>query len=156
MGTVNIIASYLDEKDILLDVYTTSKERLFDKIGRHIALQHGIPEVHVTNALGHREQIGSTGLGEGVAIPHARIKDLDRIVIAYLRLKMPIAFDAPDHKPVRDVLVLLVPQQATELHLQILADVSQCLADRKFRELLHGCDHAMAVKQLFASRISRI
>ncbi len=151
---MNIIASHLDEKDILLNVDIASKERLFGEIGRHMALQHGMPEAYVTNALGRRESIGSTGLGEGVAIPHARIKDLDRVVIAYLRLKTPIPFDSPDHMPVKDVLVLLVPQQATELHLQILADVSQCLADRKFRGQLHGCDQATAVKQLFSSRMS--
>lgn len=150
---MNIIASYLDENDILLDVDIASKEQLFREIGRHMAFRHGLPEAHVTNALTRRESIGSTGLGEGVAIPHARIKDLDRIVIAYLRLAPPIAFDSPDHKSVADVLVLLVPQQATELHLQMLADVSQCLADRKFRQQLHGCEQAKEVKQLFTSRM---
>jgi PTS system nitrogen regulatory IIA component len=69
-----------------------------------------------------------------------------------LRLKTPIPFDAPDGKPVSDILVLLVPQQATEEHLQILADATQYLADRKLREQLHKCSLAEEVKQLFSSR----
>ena len=102
-------------------------------------------------ALSRREQLGSTGLGEGVAIPHARVEGLAQAQIAYLRLKTPIPFDAPDAKPVSDFLVILVPKQATEEHLQILADTTQLFSDSKFRERLHSCRHAMEVKSLIES-----
>ena len=113
--------------------------------------EHATPQAWVAASLAHREKIGSTGLGEGVAIPHARVKDLERIQVAYAHLKIPISFDAPDGKPVSDVLVLLVPKQATEEHLSILAEATQMFSDRQFRDRLHLCKHALEVKQLFQS-----
>lgn len=111
--------------------------------------EHAMPQAWVAASLAHRERIGSTGLGEGVAIPHARVKDLEKIQIAYAHLKSAIPFDAPDGKPVSDVLVLLMPKQATEEHLSILAEATQLFSDRQFRERLHQCQHALEVRQLF-------
>ncbi|WP_366504391.1 PTS sugar transporter subunit IIA [Propionivibrio sp.] len=71
--------------------------------------------------------------------------------VSYVGLKSPIPFDAPDGKPVSDILVLLVPKQATEEHLQILAEATQMFSDGRFRERLHQCKHAQEVKQLFAT-----
>jgi PTS system nitrogen regulatory IIA component len=150
---VNTIAAHLEVEDIRLDVDVANKEQLFFEISRDMAQKYGLQETLVAAGLSRREKICSTGLGEGVAIPHARVKDLERIRVAYLRLKTPIPFDAPDGKPVRDILVLLVPQQATEEHLQVLADATQYLADRMIREQLHRCTLAAEVKQLFASRL---
>ena len=95
---------------------------------------------------------GSTGLGEGIAIPHARVENLSRIQLAYLRLKTPIPYGAPDGKPVSDVLVLLVPKQATEEHLWILAETAQMFADHRFVERLRACRHPIEVKSLFEPR----
>jgi PTS system nitrogen regulatory IIA component len=94
--------------------------------------------------------MGSTGLGHGVAIPHARIKGLRTAVAAIVRTRLPIPFDAPDGKPVSDMVVLLVPEKATEEHLQILASVAQMFADRQFREKLRTCVDASSVRRLFA------
>lgn len=146
------IASYLESADILLDVDVAGKERLFDAIDRHLAARHALPEGRVAAGLRQRERLGATGLGEGVAIPHARIDALTRILVAYLRLKKPIHYDAPDGKPVRDVLVLLVPRPATEEHLQVLADAAQLFGDSAFRGRLHVCTRAEEVEFLFASR----
>jgi PTS system nitrogen regulatory IIA component len=148
---LNTIADLLWPQDILLDLSVSSKSQLFDEIGRHMEREHAMPQEWVVASLSRRELIGSTGLGEGVAIPHARVKELERIQVAYVRLKAPIPFDAPDGKPVSDILVLLVPKQATEEHLRILADASQMFADRRFRERLHLCQHALEVRQLFQS-----
>ncbi|MGV0976783.1 MAG: PTS sugar transporter subunit IIA [Azonexus sp.] len=95
------------------------------------------------------KKIGSTALGEGVAISHARIKDLRRIQLAYIRLRQPIPFDAPDDKPVSDILVILVPKEATEEHLRILSEVTQMFSDRQFRQKLRQCGEAGETKQLF-------
>jgi PTS system nitrogen regulatory IIA component len=142
------IADLLLPADILLDVDVSSKSRLIDEIGRHMQRVHAMPQERTALGLSQREQIGSTGLGEGVAIPHARIRHLDRVLAAYMRLKRPIPFDAPDGKAVSDVLVLLVPQQATEEHLTLLAEAAQMLSDRHLRERLHLCSHPLQVKRL--------
>jgi PTS system nitrogen regulatory IIA component len=100
--------------------------------------EHALSPDDVVLNLSRREQAGSTGLGEGVAIPHARVKGLDRIYAFYARLKSPIPFDSPDGRPVSDVLVLLVPGPATEEHLTILADAMRMLSDRRFRKRLNA------------------
>ena len=146
---MNAIANLLWPEDIVLDLDVSSKTQLFDEIGRHMEREHAMPQEWVVSSLDRREQVGSTGLGQGVAIPHARIRDLDHIQAAYVRLKSPIPYDAPDGRPVTDVLVLLVPKQATEEHLKILAETTQIFADRSFRERLHACAHALEVKRLF-------
>jgi PTS system nitrogen regulatory IIA component len=146
---VKRIADLLLPDDILLDLDVSSKSQLIDEIGRHMQRVHSMERESVVLSLSHREQIGSTGLGEGVAIPHARVKNLDRVQVAYMRLKSPIAFDSPDGKPVSDVLVLLVPKQATEEHLTILAEAAQMLSDRRSRDQLHRCSDPLQVKRLF-------
>jgi nitrogen PTS system EIIA component len=149
--TLTRIADLLLPQDILLDLDVSDKSQLIEEIGRHMERAHALPHASVALSLSHREQIGSTGLGQGVAIPHARVKDLGRIQVAYARLKSPIPFDAPDGKPVTDVLVLLVPKQATEEHLRILAEATEMLSDRRFREQLRLCQHPREAKQRFDS-----
>jgi nitrogen PTS system EIIA component len=146
---LNTIASYLFPEDIRLDADISSKSSLFDAVGRHMELEHGLPRDSVSQGLSRRERLGSTGLGQGIAIPHARVTNLSRILIAYIRLKSPIPFDAPDGEPVSDILVLLVPKEATEEHLTILADATQMFGDRRFRGRLRQCGDPLAVKRLF-------
>jgi PTS system nitrogen regulatory IIA component len=146
---MSTIADFLEQEDILLDLDVSSKAQLFDEVGRHVEGLHAMPQAWVTSGLTRREQVGSTGLGQGIAIPHARVKDLKRILVVYVRLKLAIPFDAPDGKPVSDILVLLVPKQATEEHLVILADAAQLFSDRHFREQLHLCGNRTDAKQVF-------
>jgi PTS system nitrogen regulatory IIA component len=146
------LAELLSPRDILLDVVTAGKIELLEEIGQHMEWVHGLGRELVLRSLLHREQIGSTALGQGVAIPHPRIDSLEQIQIAYLRLKTPIAYDAPDDIPVTDVFVILVPKAATEAHLRILGDASQMFSDAKFREQLHQCTHPADVKLLFDTR----
>ena len=148
---MNAIARHLWPEDILLDIEVAGKDQLLDEIGWHMEREHALSREWVVAGLARREQLGSTALGEGVAIPHARVDDLKRIQLAYLRLRSPIPYDAPDGRPVSDILVLLVPKRATEEHLRILADTTQLFADRQFREHLHACRHALEVKALFES-----
>jgi len=143
------LADLLLLEDILVDIDVSSKSQLLEEIGRHMERTHAMPHDSVAPSLKHREQIGSTGLGQGVAIPHARIKDLDRILVAYVRPKSPIPFDSPDGQPVADVLVLLVPKKAADEHLRILAEATGMLSDRRFREKLRHCSHSIDVKRLF-------
>jgi len=145
----NPIGTLLAVEDVLLDVVSGSKSDLLEEIGQHIESIHGMARGSVAPALRHRERISSTALGQGVALPHARVTGLERILLMYVRLKFPIPFDAPDQGPVTDVLVLLVPKKATQEHLDLLAQAVKLLSDRRFRDRLHQCKQPIEAKQLF-------
>jgi nitrogen PTS system EIIA component len=133
---MNLIAKLLPPANILLDLDVTSKKRLFEQAGLLFENNQGIARSLVFDSLFARERLGSTGLGQSVAIPHGRIKGLKEAIGAFVRLSHPVPFDAPDGKPVALVFVLLVPEQATEHHLQILSELAQMFSDRELREVL--------------------
>lgn len=133
---MNQIALLLSTARIRLDLDVTSKSRLFEEVGQLFAATLELDAECIVGSLSKREMLGSTGLGQGMALPHARIKGLTQPVAVFARLSPPIPFDAPDGKPVSDLLVLLVPEQATEVHLQLVAEAAQMFGDRRFRERL--------------------
>jgi PTS system nitrogen regulatory IIA component len=146
---VNAIAKYMPPQNVLLDLDVADRAGLFDAIGRHIEGAHRVQHKLVVNALARRELAGSTGLGEGLAIPHARIEGLGGIQVLYARLKTPIAFAAPDRKPVSEVLVLLVPYPASEEHLELLSVATQMFSAQRFREDLRASVDPREVVRLF-------
>jgi len=146
---MNQIAQLLPAANILLDLDARSKERLFDALGALFETNLGLSRNLVVDSLLARERLGSTGLGQGIAIPHGRIKGLREASGAFVRMKEPIAFDAPDGKPVAQVFVLLVPEHATEQHLQLLSELAQMFSERSFRERLAGLHDAAAVHREF-------
>jgi len=148
---MNQIAALLPVDNVLLDVETPTKAQLFDTIGALFESGAGLPRGAVVAALAAREKLGSTGLGQGIAIPHGRIKGLTEARGAFLRLKTPIAFDAPDGKPVGQAFVLLVPEHATDRHLQLLSELAQMFSERTFRERITAAADAPSLQQLFAS-----
>ena len=133
---MNRISGLLSVKNILLDVEATSKKRVFEQAGLLFEEYHGIARAKVFDSLFARERLGSTGLGEGIAIPHGRIKGLEEAVAAVLRLAEPVSFDAPDGKPVAILIFLLVPEHATQQHLEILSEVAEMLSDGSLRSSL--------------------
>lgn len=133
---MNLIAKLLPPSNIVLDLDVTSKKRIFEQAGLLFENNQGVARSLVFDSLFARERLGSTGLGQGVAIPHGRIKGLKEAVGAFVRLAHPVAFDAPDGQPVNLVFVLLVPEHATEQHLQILSELAQMFSDRELRERL--------------------
>jgi PTS system nitrogen regulatory IIA component len=146
---MNQIAQLLPPANILLDLDAESKASLFDALGMLFEASHALARRTVVDSLMAREKLGSTGLGQGVAIPHGRIKGLARAQGAFVSLRRPIAFDAPDGKPVSQVFVLLVPEHATEQHLQLLSELAQMFSDRGFRERLAAAGDAAAVHARF-------
>jgi len=148
---INPVSRLLSTDDILLDVEASTKTRVFEEVARLFERRHGFSQAQIVENLCARESVGSTGLGQGVAIPHARIKGLQRAVVAYVRTRLSIPFDAPDGKPVSDMLILLVPEQATDEHLQLLAWSAQMFGDRRFREQLRMCEAPGEVCQLFSA-----
>lgn len=148
---MNPIAKLLPPANVQVGLAASSKKRVFEQAGLLFENNQGIGRSTVFDSLFARERLGSTGLGQGVAIPHGRIKGLKEAVGAFLRLAAPVQFDAPDGKPVSFLFVLLVPEQATEQHLQILSELAQMFSDRAFRERLAAAPDAAAIHTLFTS-----
>ncbi len=146
---MNQIAKLLPLPNILLDLEASSKKRVFEQAGILFENQHGIARSTVYDALFTREKLGSTGLGQGIAIPHGRIKGIKDALGGFLRLATPVQFDSPDGKPVTLIFILLVPETATERHLQILSELAQMFADRGFREQLASAPDPAAVHSQF-------
>jgi PTS system nitrogen regulatory IIA component len=147
---MNLVAKLLPPGNVLLDFSVSSKKRLFEQIGLLFENNHGIARNLVFDSLFDRERLGSTGLGQGVAIPHGRIKGLKDALGAFVRLAQPVPFDAPDGKPVTLVFALLVPEQATEKHLQILSELAQMFSDRTLREAMAAAPDAAALHRLIS------
>lgn len=145
---MSLISSLLPLSNVVLDLDAGSKQHVFEEAGKLFQANQNLSHETVVASLAAREKLGSTGLGQGIAIPHGRIKGLRSAVGAFLRLKTAIPFDAPDGKPVNLLLVLLVPEQATDLHLQILGELAQMFSDRSFRERLASTQDAAQLHQL--------
>jgi PTS system nitrogen regulatory IIA component len=144
------IADLLPPANVLLGVDASSKTRLFAAIGALFEGNHGLSRDLVVDSLAAREKLGSTGLGQGIAIPHGRIKGLREALGAFVRLSSPIVFDAPDGKPVSQAFVLLVPEHATEQHLQLLSELAQMFSERRFRDELAAADNPATLHDLFS------
>jgi PTS system nitrogen regulatory IIA component len=145
------IADLLPESNIALDVVATSKKRLFEQIGQLFEDHAQIARSVVFDSLFARERLGSTGLGLGVAIPHGRIKGLPKALGAFVRPLQPIPFDAPDGKPVGQIFVLLVPEQATEEHLELLSELAQMFSEKTFRDQVATANDANGIHRLFSN-----
>jgi len=107
----------------------TSKKRLFHDLGELAEASYNLISTNVIDALIEREGLGPTGVGQGIALPHARLPELDRVVGLFLRLEKPLNFDAVDRQPVDLVFALLAPENAGVDHLKALALVSRTLRD---------------------------
>ena len=154
---VNRFSAILTPDDIEVDVDATGVEAVFREAGRLFERRYGISAATVVESLTARERLGSTGLGRGVAIPHGRIKGLEKAVAAVLRMRTPVPFDSPDGEPVFLLVFLLVPQVATPAHLEVLAEIAEMLSGRAFREEVGNCPDALGVYRAFAgwSSLSR-
>ncbi|MBS1190669.1 MAG: IIA-like nitrogen-regulatory protein PtsN [Rhodocyclaceae bacterium] len=146
---MNPFIKLLPETHVVLDLEASSKKRVFEQAGILFENHAGIARSVVFDSLFAREKLGSTGLGQGIAIPHGRIKGLKQATGAFLRLATPVPFDSPDGRPVSLLFVLLVPEQATEEHLQILSELAQRFADRAFRDALAAAPDPASVTALF-------
>ena len=145
---MSLVAKLLPPSHVVIDLQVSSKKRLFEQAGLLFENHDKIARSTVFDSLFAREKLGSTGLGQGVAIPHGRIKGLKEAQGAFLRLAQPVPFEAPDGNPVSLVFVLLVPEQATEKHLQMLSELAQMFSDKALREAMSRAPDAAALHQL--------
>ncbi len=137
---------------ISLTIGASSKKRLLEKISK--LLGEVVPDLDDREAfqsLIDRERLGSTGVGSGVALPHGRLQGLDRAIGACVILNEEMDFDAIDDKPVKIVFVLLVPKEATEEHLQLLAELARIFGEEKNREQLLDANQVDEVYNFFCS-----
>ena len=147
---MSLVAELFSAEDVLLDLDAKDKAGVFEEVARLFERRHGIAPVVVVEKLTARERIGSTGLGNGVAVPHARVDGLSQAVVAIVRTRSPIPFDAADNKPVSEIIVFLVPKQSTDQCLSILAEIAQMFSDQGFLQRLRTCTSATQVHDLFA------
>ncbi len=148
---MNRLAQILTSEQVLAQVDLTSKKRAFEEAGLLFENLHGLSRALVTDSLFSRERLGSTGLGHGVAIPHGRIKGLKSPMAAVLQLANPIGFDAPDDQAVKLLIFLLVPEAATQKHLEILSEIAELLSDADLRDKLIACTNAKELHDLILS-----
>lgn len=148
---MSLVSTLLPAANVLLDLQVSSKKRLFEQVGLLFENHHGLARSVVYDSLFARERLGSTGLGQGIAIPHGRIKGLKEALGAFVRLAQPVPFDAPDGAPVSIAFVLLVPEQATDKHLQILSELAQMFSDRALRDALAAAPDAAQLVEIVSN-----
>ncbi|KLT73100.1 PTS sugar transporter subunit IIA [Neisseria arctica] len=145
---MSLIGEILPISHILLDLEVSSKKRLFEQVGLLLENEAGLARADVFDCLFAREKLGTTGLGQGVAIPHGRHASVKKAVGAFIRTKEPVAFDAPDGKPVSLVFVLLVPENATGQHLEVLSKLAGKFSQKAVREALMTATDPTEVQHL--------
>lgn len=145
---MNLVSKLLKPANVLLDVEAASKKRLFELAGQSLQSTENVPAGEVFDSLFSREKLGSTALGHGIAIPHGRIKGLKETACAFVRMKVPIDFDAPDNLPVDLLFILLAPSAASDLHLQILAELAQMFSEKDMRERLRAAPDSASLFKL--------
>jgi PTS system nitrogen regulatory IIA component len=145
---MSLLAKILPQGNIRCGLDAGSKAQLFEEAGRLFENNLQLPCKKVIDSLATREKLGSTGLGYGIAIPHGRIRGLREATGAFFKLKSPIPFDAPDGQPVSILFILLAPEQATDLHLQILGELAQIFSNRQIREQLQASNDPTEIHRL--------
>ena len=145
---MNLVSRLLPPNHVLLDLDVSSKKRLFEQIGLLFENTRQIPRSRVFDSLFDREKLGSTGLGYGVAIPHGRIRALKEPACAFVRTAAPIPFESPDGAPVSLVFAMLVPEHATEAHLELLSELAQMFSDADLRDALAAAREAAEAHRL--------
>lgn len=141
--------------DAVTTVDADSKQAILQRLAERFGAVYSLDPSLVLERIEEREKLGSTGFGRGVAIPHARIPDLNRPVGAFLRLTSPVAFDAADGMPVSMVFGLLSPETAGAAHLHALAAISRLMRDEAMHRALGDAPSAEALYGLFSNSIEK-
>ena len=145
---MNVLTHLFALDCIALDSPANNRADAFAAAGELFSKQVGIDSNAVVGFLNAREDLGSTALGAGVAIPHGRVKGLKQPIAAFIRLKNAIDFAAPDGEPVSILIFLLVPEKATQQHLEILSSIAQLLSDSDARQFLSSSNEPSKVCNL--------
>ena len=148
---------FISEERIGLGVDAASKKRVLEQLGQRLAVTvPALTQDIVFDALLERERLGSTGLGKGIALPHARMPQVAKAVAAFITLPSGVDFDALDNQPVDLAFAMLVPEQATEEHLQLLARLAKMFSDSRFTDALRQAESTEQLLQLILQREAAI
>lgn len=139
---------------IVPQLTATSKKQALEELAALAAKSTGLDSREMFNALLHRERLGSTGLGRGIAIPHVKFKSLKNIVCIFARLETPIDFESPDGDPVDLIFLLLAPEHAGGDHLKALARISRLVREPVVLEQLRHAPDKAALKRLLTTPAS--
>jgi PTS system nitrogen regulatory IIA component len=146
-----LISDLLSPEKIHCDVRSSSKKRLLELISEELARNsEDLSQREIFESLCARERLGSTGLGKGVAIPHGRVKGTQHVEASFIRLKKPLAFDAVDGEPVDLLFALAVPQDCSEDHLKLLAQVAELFSDPDLLEELRKAESSGRMLKLLS------
>lgn len=145
---MNLLSRILPPTNVVLDILATSKKRAFEQAALLFENHHGIARTIIFQSLIARERLGSTALGHEVAVPHGRIKDLKDPIGAFMRLDEPIRFDISDGRTANLLFFLLVPEHATQTHLDLLAEITQLMSDAELRHQLQTEKDPAIIHQL--------
>ena len=132
---------------VLCDLHVSSKKQLFQEMASNLLENEELSDVKIAprdivSAAMERERLGTTGVGTGVALPHARLDGIDKVYVAFARLEMPLDYDAIDERPVDLVALLIAPENAGGAHLRALATVSRRLRRQDMRQRLRAAPNA--------------
>ncbi|MEJ2141314.1 MAG: PTS IIA-like nitrogen regulatory protein PtsN [Gammaproteobacteria bacterium] len=143
------LSELISKDSIACDIDAQSKKRALQELSELIAEKNeNISSNEVFDSLLNRERLGGTGIGHGAAIPHGRLKNCNHITGAFIRLKHAIDFDSVDNIPVDLLFALIVPEESTDEHLQVLAMLASMFNDEAFRNKLRNSDTCEGMQQL--------
>jgi len=145
------ISALLSPQKIFIDTAVSSKKKLLELIADIAADQTQLSESIIYTNLLNRERLGSTGLGQGFAVPHARLPDLEKTVGCFFRLKQPVNFESPDNRPVDLVFTIIIPQEATEEHLLILSSLARIFSDADICQAIREATSKEEIQRIIQS-----
>ena len=147
-----LISDLVTPPAVIAALKATSKKQALQELARRASELTGAPERMIFDTVLERERLGTTGVGDGVAIPHGKLANLPRLFGLFARLERPIDFEAIDEQPVDLIFLLLAPGGAGADHLKALARVSRLLRDRSMREKLRGSETPEALYALLVDQ----
>jgi len=145
------ISALLSPQKIFIDTEVTSKKKLLEMIANIVADRSNLAQSTIYNSLLSRERLGSTGLGKGFAVPHARVPDLNQVIGCFFRLKEPVNFESPDNQPVDLVFTIIIPQEATEEHLLILSSLARIFSRPEVCQAIRDAAGKEEIEQIIQS-----
>lgn len=154
MHPMNLMSRILPLQNIVLDLAATSKKRAFEQAGLLFENHHGVARTSVFQSLIARERLGSTALGHHIAVPHGRIKGLKEPCAAFIRLADPVRFDPSDGRLASLLFFLLVPETATQLHLDLLAEIAKLVSNPTIRQSLATETDVVAIHRLLTTEVA--
>jgi nitrogen PTS system EIIA component len=136
------ITEVLHKEAILVDLKANDKKGVLEELSKPISKIAGINQQELVRVLMDREQLGSTGIGGGIGIPHGKLKNLDKLILGFGLSRKGIDFDSLDKRPSHIFFLLVTPENSTGLHLKVLARISRLLKNDDFKEKLYQISDA--------------